>query len=80
MHQATRTDVIRRIANSNRARAQICSRNEKHTGRTLEKSKKPIDIELGDAETLVKDWSNQLSLLEAYDEVDRPLFISKVCK
>lgn len=48
--------------------------------RTLEKSKKPIDIELGDAETLVKDQPKRLSLLKAYNEVDRPLFISKVCK
>ena len=48
--------------------------------RTLEKSKKPIDIELGNAETLVKDQPNWLSLLEAYDKVDRPLFISKICK
>ena len=48
--------------------------------RTLEKSKKPIDIELGDAKTLVKDQLKRLSLLKAYNEVDRPLFISKVCK
>ena len=48
--------------------------------RTLEKSKKPIDIELGDAETLVKDQPKRLSLLKAYNEVDGPLLISRICK
>ena len=47
---------------------------------TFEKSKMPIDIELGDDETLVKDQPRQLSFLKAYDELDGPLLISKICK